>query len=241
VKGRKGERQLAFGLTLPESEVFAIERFFPGKRNDTALLAVKRFCEGGAASVIVLVGPRKSGKSHLLKAIALQSGEGGAYIRASDFYAKSGPLTDREFNRLARREVVCVDDLETAKDLPGFYDRLFHLFNRLADRGGRMAVAMSRSPAGTGFLPDYLSSRLLTGMVVNLKRPDETARAQILKKLAADRQISLTPQAVRYVLQRAPRSVERLKEIVALLDETALAGAKRIGLQHIRSVLESLG
>jgi DnaA family protein len=132
-----------------------------------------------------------------------------------------------------------MDDLENGRNSRIFYEELFHLYNHLADRGGRLALSMRMSPAAAKFLPKYLSTRLLSGMVVNLKRPDERLRPRILKKLAADRHITLTDGALNYILERSPRSVEKLMEFVEMLDAGVEQRSKRIGLQLIRRVLQS--
>ena len=120
-----------------------------------------------------------------------------------------------------------------------FYEELFHLYNHLADRGGRLAVSLNRSPAKTSFLPKYLSSRLLSGMVVNIQKPDEKLRGAILKKIAADSDIDLTAGALKFILERSPRSVEKLMEFVSRLDASLELRSKRIGLQLIRRMLIS--
>jgi len=140
---------------------------------------------------------------------------------------------------LRKYKTVCVDELEQGRKSRIFYEELFHLYNHLADRGGRLAISMERSPASASFLPKYLSTRLLSGMVVDLKQPDEKLRTTILKKIAADSDIELTKGALDYILERSPRSVEKLTEFVNRLDASLGRSSKRIGLQLLKRVLLS--
>ncbi|MBI3580839.1 MAG: hypothetical protein HY098_01970, partial [Nitrospinae bacterium] len=86
-------------------------------------------------------------------------------------------------------------------------------------------------------LPGYLSSRLLTGMVVGLQRPDETGMREILGKMADDRSISLTPGAKSYVLHRCGRSIGDLLALADRLEAAIPPESRRVGLQLLRRVI----
>lgn len=233
------KRQLSFGLKLPEKELYSLGRFYQSEANRIALKAAADFsAQSGYVSLTITGGP-KSGKSHLLKGIALKQkpAKNSAYLCVEPLAASSPEKIRRTMMSMRRYKTVCFDDLEHGQKSRIFYEELFHLYNHLADRGGRLAVSMNRSPAKTTFLPKYLSSRLLSGMVVNIKKPDEKLRAAILKKLAADSDIELTAGALKFILERSPRSVEKLMEFVDRLDASIEQRSKRIGLQLIRRML----
>ncbi|MFQ5431023.1 MAG: DnaA ATPase domain-containing protein [Nitrospinota bacterium] len=235
------QRQLSFGLKLPEKELYSLNRFCPSAQNRIALKAAAAFGNGPGLFSLTIMGGRKTGKSHLLKGIALNQKprKNAAYVSCEMLASSSPGKMRRAMMSLRKYKTVCVDDLELGQKSRIFYDELFHLYNHLADRGGRLAISMSRSPAAAHFLPKYLSTRLLSGMVVKLKKPDEKLRAAILKKLAADSNIELTAGALRYILERSHRSVEKLMEFVSRLDVSLEHRSKRIGLQPIRRMLIS--
>jgi chromosomal replication initiation ATPase DnaA len=70
--------------------------------------------------------------------------------------------------------------------------------------------------------------------------PDDTLMAAVLVKLAADRQMALTPALVAYALPRMPRSLAYVQRFVAELDAEALAAKQRPGLRHVKAVLARL-
>lgn len=235
------KRQLSFGLKLPEKELYSLSRFYPSRQNRIALKAAIAFCaEPGFVSLTITGGP-KTGKSHLLKGVALMQkpAKNSAYLSCEPVAAATPKKMRRTMMSLRKYKTVCLDDLEKGQKSPMFYEELFHLYNHLADRGGRLAVSLNRSPAKTSFLPKYLSSRLLSGMVVNIQKPDEKLRGAILKKIAADSDIDLTAGALKFILERSPRSVEKLMEFVSRLDASLELRSKRIGLQLIRRMLIS--
>jgi len=229
-------RQLSFTLRTDQKERYSLARFTAGGKNRLALDAALAFSHGGdTPPLLVLYGPGGSGKSHLLKGIAASCG-GAVYVDCQFLAGSQSPLAHLE--KLKAKKVLLLDGLHALAGKQELLDAVFHLFNAVINSGGRMVFSLEKSPAMSPFLPDYLSTRLLTGMALPLKKPSDEERRAILSKLLEDAQISLTPKALGYTLERSPRSVSELHDFVEKL-EASLAGEKRIGLQLIRRVLQS--
>ncbi len=229
-------KQLAMPLLLPEEKLFALDRFYPGVENRVALAAARSFTVKSPAA-FVIVGRRQSGKTHLLKGILL-NWKKGAFIDAALMAGLTERDTARLFREAAAFPLVCIDNLDAAPAPGNLHEEAFNLFNTLVSAGGHIAVTMKSSPTKAE-MPDYLSSRLLTGMVVTLKRPGDEERAIILRKIAQDRSISLTPRALGYILERSGRSVGDLLALAGRLEKSLAPGSKRIGLQLLKRVLDS--
>jgi chromosomal replication initiation ATPase DnaA len=134
--------------------------------------------------------------------------------------------------------LVCIDDLDDSSLNEEFYEKVFHLFNSISNTGGYLAVAMRSSPAKFPSMPDYLSSRLLTGMVVTLKKPKDIEMRSILVKVASDRNILLTPKAQNYILERGKRSIGSLLEIVDGIENAVPSAKGKVGLQLIKRMID---
>ncbi len=227
---------MAMRLLLPEEKLYALNRFYPGVENRAALAAARAFTEKSPAAFVV-VGRRQSGKTHLLKGILL-NWERGAFIDAAPLAGWTERETTRLFREAAAFPLICIDNLDAVPAPKNLHEEVFNLFNALSSTGGHIAVSMKTSPAKAE-MPDYLSSRLLTGMVVTLKRPADEERADILRKIAQDRSIGLTPRALGYILERSGRSVGDLLALVGRLEKSFTPGSKRIGLQLLKRVLDS--
>ncbi len=100
---------------------------------------------------------------------------------------------------------------------------------------------MAKSPAKASYLPDHLSTRLLSGMVVNIKRLGDDEKREVIRKLAADRQILITAKSIDYILENSPRSVGKLSQLIGVIESSIPAGAKSVGLHIIRRVIKSWG
>lgn len=233
------EDQLNFGLSLPERELYSLERFYEGEFNKISLAAAQAFTGEDSPGSLIITGPAGSGKSHLLKGIYLENAERLAsfYVSALELSSLEDEVIERAVKSLSNFGLVCIDDLDSAGDKKTFFDEVFHLFNNITQKGGFFAAAMRSSPAGAHFLPDYLSSRLLSGMVVTIKKPGDEEKREIIKKIAADRQISLEPEGIDFILERSSRSVGDLVKLMARLEANIPPGSGKLGLQFLRRVI----
>lgn len=236
--------QAALGLRLDEKILHSLDRFYPGSANSVALAAAKSFARGALQKVFVITGKPKSGKSHLLRGVyhrwPASKKEKRFFFDAKDGSGLPAPLLSAGLERPSAGApvLVCIDNLDLPSgDADKFYEEVFNLFNRLSDSGGCLAVALRPSPAVCAKIPDYLSSRLLTGMVVTLTKPDDEEMKLILDKIGADRSIGLTPKARDYILERSGRSIHDLLELMDRLESSLEPGSRRVGLQLLKRVI----
>lgn len=114
-------------------------------------------------------------------------------------------------------KVLVVDDVQELD--AAAQELLFHEFNR---RGGKNIVVASRLPvAQISFLPD-LKSRLLTGIQVEMRLPEDDELAALLGRWAEARQLVLPKAVVDFLLVRAERNPKQLLALVGRLDRLSL-------------------
>ncbi|MEM9782136.1 MAG: DnaA/Hda family protein, partial [Pseudomonadota bacterium] len=120
-----------------------------------------------------------------------------------------------------------VEGAEAVAGDPAREAALFHLYNHLAARGGRLLLTARMPPASWSLrLPD-LASRLATLGVVRIGPPDETLIASVMLKAAEDRGLDLAPEAVDYLLPRIERDFGSVHALVGALDAQALGKRRR--------------
>ncbi|MFN3764133.1 MAG: DnaA regulatory inactivator HdaA [Aliihoeflea sp.] len=167
------------------------------------------------APVVVVVGPRGAGKTHL--AAAWQEVTGAASLSIGGIGAEALDW--------AERGPILVDDADRA---PIDETGLFHLINAVRSSGTHLLLTAAMRPAAWPVgLPD-LVSRLRAAAVVEIGAPDDTLLAGVLTKLFADRQVEVDPVVVQYVVKRMERSLESANVVVERLDSAALARKSRI-------------
>lgn len=218
-------RQLV--LDLPFRAAMGRSDFFVSDANAAAVAGVEAWRDW-PLSKMVLVGPAGSGKTHLTHVFCDQSG--ARLIAARDIGAFNP--TD-----LAETRAIAIEDADQIASAHAAQEALFHLHNACAQRNVALLVTARSAPARWGLsLPD-LDSRMQQAGQLTLAAPDDQLIAAVLVKLAADRQMALTPGLLGYILPRIERSLAQARDFIARLDAEALADKQRPGLKHVRAIL----
>ncbi len=132
----------------------------------------------------------------------------------------------------ASRGAVVGDKLEEMPEQ--VQERLFHAINAHVP-----VVVASGMPVAqlNNLLPD-LKSRLLLGVQVEVRPPDDDDLRTMLKHWASVMQLTLPDAVVDYVLVRAGRSTHELATLMARLDALSLEQKRAVTVPLARAVLE---
>ena len=218
--------QLAFDL--PARESLSREDFIVTQANRLALAAVEGW-RGWPGRKMLLVGPAGAGKSHLAAIWAAEAG-------ASTLPARDLPGAD--LPALAAGGAVLVEDADAIAGSAEAEAALFHLHNLLAPDGALLITAKA-PPRDWGLhLPDLLS-RLQAAPLTRLEGPDDTLLFGVLAKLFADRQITVNPALIGWLIARMPRSIGAARALVAALDARALALGRPVSTRLAAELLDS--
>lgn len=218
-------RQLV--LDLPFRAAMGREDFFISEANAAALAGIDDW-RGWPRGKMVLIGPAGSGKTHLAQVFADQSGA---------VLLDAGDLAGRDPADLAQAPALVIEDADRIAGDKAAEEALFHLHNAAAQQGAALLVTARTAPARWGIgLPD-LDSRMQQAAQLSLTAPDDRLMAAVLVKLAADRQMALTPTLLAFILSRIERSLAAAREMVLALDAEALAAKARPGIAHVKAIL----
>lgn len=218
-------RQLV--LDLAHRSALGLEDFLVSASNQAAidLIDGQTNWPNGAALV---VGPNGSGKSHLANVWRLKTE--AMLLSAPD--AEEGDVL-----QAAQSGAVVIEDLDR-----GVRDEaaLFHLLN-IARQGKVLALfTSSRAPGDLHItLPD-LRSRLKALPMALIAPPDEALLQAVLVKLFTDRQLTVEPGVISYMVMRMERSMAAANRIVAEIDKLGLAMRRRVTKQLVQQALEIL-
>ena len=208
-------RQLSFDL--PAKPALGRADFFVSPANALAVALIDR-AQDWPGGKLVLSGPEGAGKTHLVHVWAAQSG--ARIVAARD-------LPRADIPALAAGPVAVEDVPEIARD-HGAQEALFHLHNLGRAEGQPLLLTGRGTPNHWGLtLPD-LQSRLDAAGHARLEPPDDALLAAVLAKLFADRQITLRPDVIPYLLGRMDRSFADAARLVARLDRLALSEKRNL-------------
>ncbi len=218
-------RQLTF--PLGHEVKFTAEDFLPAPANEAAYRIVTAWPVWPARG-LVLCGPHGSGKSHLA---AIWAEQAGAAIWDAD------GIDQEMLEKLAPDSRIVVENLDISG---GSEDILFHFMNVVRERNLWALLTASQQPNPTWpKLPD-LASRLRQLPLAELGAPDDALVRAVLVKLFHDRQLAVDAEVVDYVARRMERSLGAARDVVAALDEEALALGRRVTKPMAAAVLARL-
>jgi len=201
-------------LALSHDPQYGREEFVVGPSNATALRLVESWPDW-PSPVLVLSGPRGSGKTHLAH---IWSNRAGAEILAAT--ALADPNAPPHLRR-----AIAIEDIDAAAVTD---QALFHLINRVVEaRSTLLLTSRSAAEDWSINLPD-LRSRLRLATPAALGAPDDELLRQVLVKLFTDRQLIVDKPVIDYLLLRMERSLSAAVGLVEALDRAALAEARRI-------------
>ena len=212
------------GLELPLEPQSSREDFLISDSNADALRMIEAWPHW-PESVLLLIGERGSGKSHLAAIWAAQA-------RAEIFSGAS--LAGADVAALAEMPALVIDAVDEigAAEAP-----LFHLLN-LARQGRRsLLLTAQRRPDLWGLKTPDLLSRLRLAPVVELGAPDDALLQSVLGKLFRDRQLLVDPSVIDFIALHIDRSLDVARAFVELIDRVALARGSAVTRSLARELL----
>lgn len=218
--------QLAFDL--PVQQAFRREDFFASAASAAGLAAIGDWRDWPGGKML-LVGPAGSGKSHLAHIWAEMAG--ATLIAGAD-------LEQADLPALAARGAVCVEDADAIAGQPLGETALFHLHNILLP-AGRLLITAAAPPRDWGVGLADLHSRMQAAALTRLEAPDDALLSAVLIKLFADRQITVPPNLIAYLVSRMERSIAAARDVVANLDARALAAGRPVTRALAAEMLDS--
>jgi DnaA-homolog protein len=173
---------------------------------------------------IFIWGESGSGKTHLLKAMAYQT---GMYAHADEF-----PSVD--ISNLPN--TLCIDDLESIK--PEYLDVLFGLQNAYRSSQNKLLLIASciAPKAITGHLSarDDVSSRLAWGLTLQVKELSDEQKLQALAAFFEHRGTEISADVIPYLLTRHSRNIKDLANLADSIDRYAFSQKRALTLALVR-------
>ncbi len=205
-------------LDLPVETAFGREDFLVSPANQTAWTTVEAWPRW-PDTVLVLVGPPGSGKSHLASIWA---------ARAGARVLTSGVLPGADLPAMASAPAVLVED---ADRMAGLDTALFHLINLLRASGASLLLTARKHPDQWGVSTADLLSRLRLAPAVQIAPPDDALMRAVLVKHFVDRQLIVDTALIEFLVTHMERSLEAARVTVEGLDRHALSLGRSITRQ----------
>ena len=209
--------QLPLSLSHPTD--FYSDDLVVTKSNKSAYELIERWPDW-PMPVAVLVGPDGSGKTHFASVWAdiskAQKIEPGQLDQAITFIEKGIPVLVEDMDGGNLNEVV-----------------FFHLINSVKERRvinpkTTLLITARKGPSNWNVKLDDLASRLRSVTLATLEQPDDELLNAVAFKLFSDRQITVDPSVVEFLVSRSERSLFALGKTIDQIDRLALQRKSKI-------------
>jgi len=205
---------------------FTFERLVVGASNRMAAAAARAVAEapGTTYNPLFIYGGSGLGKTHLLTATAhlLQRLQPEAEVLAltldefsEQFHAAvSAGETSAFGHRIARVDLLLLDDLQFVTGRREMQAELLRLFTVMQDEGRQIVCASDRPPADIADVDERLISRMAGGLVVDVGLPEYEARVAILRSACAERELNVPDATLEHLAERGIASVRELQGLL---------------------------
>ena len=224
-------------LAIGPAPLHTFDAFVPGA-NAAALLHLRALAAslpGSAASPatpVYLWGPRGSGKTHLLRALAEAAHARGQRAAWFDAASPSPWLFDEAWSLLLIDTCEALDETQQ--------QAAFAMFIEATTHGVPIAAAGTVPPIDLP-LRDDLRTRLAWGHVFALEPLAESDARAALRREADRRGIFLSDEVMDYLLTRFSRDLQHLMALLERLDEFALSQHRAVTVPLLKRMFEQEG
>ena len=215
-------------IEMPKRTALNREDFLVNVRNKVAVDFIDNFYKK-SIKLGILIGPKGSGKTHLVNVLC-KSLEG---VNWSFLNSENKNIYDI-FNT---NDVIIIENINNfhSKQKEEF---LFHSINLSKELNKALLLTSSLQVSKLNFKMSDLVSRLEAMNTASIEEPDDTLMEALIIKLFNDRQISVKPKTVNFLMQRIERSYLGVSEIIELIDKVSLSQKKSISIKLIKDLID---
>ena len=196
---------------------FSISDYFVGTSN---IEAYNLLINTQNINNLFLVGPSKSGKTHL------------AFIWQKKFNAI---IYDNNIKQiLENTSNVIVDNIfDNINE-----EEIFHIINHCSSVNSKILVTSNIKLNEYTFQLKDLSSRLKTFININIDLPDDELLINLMTKLFHDKQIIVkNPEIFHYIIKRVHRSYDKIFHLIDKIDKLLMKKNKQLTIPIIKELI----
>jgi len=191
--------------------------------------------DAAAFAGLWLWGASGAGVSHLLQASCQHFAERGrsvAYLPLAQLARRPDIL-----DGLERCDLVALDDVQTWAAQPVLEAALMALYQGLLGGKRHLLVGAASPVADSAFALADLRSRFASLATYHVQSLDDAGKAELLRRLAGERGLTLSNAVLRFWLARSDRALDRLLAQLDQLDAAAMQAQRVVTVPLLKQVL----
>ena len=200
---------------------YTFNNFIVGKNNELANAACQAVATnpGKAYNPLLIYGGVGLGKTHLLQAIGNEIGnqtEKILYVTSEKFVneyiqaIRNGKSKDFK-DKYRQLDLLLIDDVQFMGGKDGSQEEFFHTFNELHQKDKQIVLTSDKAPQSIPAMENRLSSRLSSGMVVDISHPNIETRLAILNKKCQEKNYFLKNDVSDYIANNIKNNIRELE------------------------------
>ncbi len=208
-----------------------LQDFVIGASNRLAHSAARRLIDEDDpthVSPLAIHGDCGLGKTHLLQGIC------EAFVRKTGRPAAVRYVTGEQFTneyiaavrnqqlddfraKYRKLQLLAIDDVHFIADKLRTQSEFLHTIDAIGLKGARVVLASDEHPRHIKRLSRALQSRFMSGMVVQIERPDRETRMLLVRQLTALRGVKISRPAMELLAERCVGSVREMEGAITKL------------------------
>ena len=136
-----------------------------------------------------------------------------------------------------KNQILCLDDIDAWAGDMEKERALFALYERLKHAGGQLIASAIKAPDKSGFILPDLVSRLSSGLIYPLHHLDDAHMLSALKMRANYRGLSISEDAIKFLLTRLPRETALIFATLDHIDRASLSEQRKVTIPFLKQVL----
>ena len=235
---------------------YSFDDFIVGPCNELAHAAARGICKPGhcgygSSDVLFLCSAPGLGKTHLMHAV------GAGLIRASNFnaprveylsaeefatqmrYALRNGDIDRFKARYREADVLLLEDIHFLQDKEKTQNEVLATLSALMEKGSRVVLTSSFALPELKKLDSQLFSRLSSGLVAAIERPDTETRRRIISYKAVSGHIALSNDVTDYLAENINSDVRQIESCLRNLALKASLLNRAINMEMAREAVSN--
>jgi chromosomal replication initiation ATPase DnaA len=215
-------------IEMPKRSALSREDFMVNECNHEAIQFIDTFYQGKMKSG-VLIGPKGSGKSHLVNVFCKN------FEKERWLISQKG---DKNIYKIFQENnMIIIEDIDLISSVEE-EEYLFHSINLSKELNKVLLLTSGVNLSDIIIKTPDLRSRLDSIQSVKILEPNDDLMNALILKLFHDRQILIKPNIISYLMQRIERSYLGISSIVDLIDNVSLSKHKSISKNLIKELLK---
>lgn len=231
---------------------YTFDNFVVGQSNRFAHAASVAVAEdpGKEYNPLFIYGGVGLGKTHLMNAIANaikeRNPDSKIILTTSENFttevieAIARKKTMELRNRMRTVDVLMIDDIQFLSNKQATQEEFFHTFNALYEKEKQIVISSDRQPNEIAALEDRIKSRFLSGLIVDVGKPDFETRVAILLHKAETENLDVDLESIAYIAERVDTNIRELEGSLNRVKAIADIEKTAITIDLVKSSLQNL-